>query len=97
MSDNKSENLNELEKKAELTAASNEEPEVTSAAELKEVKYKKKGYSVKDRLHEAAFLAPSLLGVLTFFVVPFFVVIYYANIDSIIQKKFVGIDNLTLP
>lgn len=63
--------------------------------ELKEVKYKKKKYSVKDRLHEAAFLAPSLLGVLTFFVVPFFVVIYYANIDSIIQKNFVGTQNFT--
>ena len=88
MSDKKSENLNELEMKDEPKAVSNEEPKVDPETELKEVKYKKKHYSVKDRLHEAAFLSPSLLGVLTFFVIPFFVVIYYANIDSIIQKSF---------
>lgn len=93
MSDKKSENLNELEMKDEPKAVSNEEPKVDPETELKEVKYKKKHYSVKDRLHEAAFLSPSFLGVLTFFVVPFFVVIYYANIDSIIQKNFVGIEN----
>ena len=39
------------------------------------------------------FLLPSLLGVLTFFVAPFFVVIYYSMIDNPIQQNFVGLQN----
>ena len=39
------------------------------------------------------FLAPSLLGVLLFFVAPFFVVIYYSMIDNPIQNNFVGFSN----
>lgn len=38
-------------------------------------------------------MLPSILGVLTFFVVPFFVVIYYSMIDNIVSKKFVFFDN----
>ncbi|MGN0142890.1 MAG: carbohydrate ABC transporter permease [Roseburia sp.] len=39
------------------------------------------------------FLTPSILGVLTFFVVPFFVVIYYSFVDNPIRGDFVGFDN----
>lgn len=39
------------------------------------------------------FLAPSLAGVLVFFVLPFLVVIYYSLINNPIQKEFVGINN----
>ncbi len=39
------------------------------------------------------FLLPSLLGVLVFFVAPFFVVIYYSLIDNPIQNNFVGFQN----
>ena len=39
------------------------------------------------------FLAPSLIGVLVFFVAPFFVVIYYSTIDNPIQNNFVGFSN----
>ena len=39
------------------------------------------------------FLAPSLLGVLMFFVSPFFVIIYYSMIDNPIMKNFVGFRN----
>ncbi len=39
------------------------------------------------------FLIPSLLGVATFFVAPFGVVIYYSMIDNPIQKNFVGFSN----
>ena len=39
------------------------------------------------------FLMPSLLGVLLFFVAPFFVVIYYSMINNPIQKRFVGFSN----
>mgnify|MGYP004636961959 FL=1 len=47
----------------------------------------------KERLKSLAFLAPSGLGVLTFFVVPFIVIIYYSLLDNPIQKNFVGLDN----
>ncbi|MCD7863860.1 MAG: sugar ABC transporter permease [Lachnospiraceae bacterium] len=41
----------------------------------------------------AAFLAPSLLGVLTFFFVPFLVVIAYSVVDNPVSMNFVGLDN----
>jgi len=40
-----------------------------------------------------AFLSPSLFGVLAFFIVPFFVVIFYSLVDSPIRKQFVFLDN----
>ena len=40
-----------------------------------------------------AFLSPSLIGVLVFFVVPFFVVIYYAFVNNPILHEFVGLSN----
>ncbi len=39
------------------------------------------------------YLAPSLLGVLAFFVLPFCVVIYYSLLDNPISANFVGLDN----
>lgn len=39
------------------------------------------------------FLAPSVLGVLTFFVLPFLVVIYFSFVDNSISKRFVGFQN----
>ena len=39
------------------------------------------------------FLIPSLLGVLIFFVVPFFVVVFYAFVNNPIQHQFVGLQN----
>ena len=46
-----------------------------------------------DRLYSGTFLAPSLIGVLTFFIVPFFVVIYYALIDNPVGRNFVWFAN----
>ncbi|MBP3700395.1 MAG: sugar ABC transporter permease [Lachnospiraceae bacterium] len=46
-----------------------------------------------QRLVSACFLAPSLLGVLVFFIVPFGVVIYYSLIDNPINPDFVFLDN----
>ena len=40
-----------------------------------------------------AFLSPSLIGVLIFFVVPFFVVVYYAFVNNPIQHEFVWFQN----
>lgn len=39
------------------------------------------------------YLAPSVLGVLLFFILPFFVVIYYSFLNNPISKDFVGFDN----
>lgn len=41
------------------------------------------------------FLAPSIAGVATFFVVPFLVVIFYSLVDNPIRKKWVFLDNYT--
>ena len=50
----------------------------------------------KSRVISSLFLAPSFMGVMTFFVLPFFVVIYYSLINNPFQKEFVGIDNFIL-
>lgn len=47
----------------------------------------------KARLVSAAFLAPSLIGVLVFFLLPFLVIIYYSLINNPYQKEFVGFQN----
>ncbi|MBR5127669.1 MAG: sugar ABC transporter permease [Roseburia sp.] len=39
------------------------------------------------------FLAPSIIGVLLFFVLPFLVVIFYSFVDNPISKRFVGFTN----
>ncbi len=54
---------------------------------------KKNNNNIKRRLGGDLFLFPSLIGVLVFMVLPFFVVIYYALIDNPIRKNFVGFEN----
>ena len=49
--------------------------------------------SRSERLLSWVFLSPSLLGVLVFFIVPFFVVIYYSMVNNPVQKTFVGFEN----
>lgn len=65
---------------------------------VKEPKAKKKKTSFKKFLKsDAAFpylcLIPSLAGVLVFFIVPFFVIIFYSMVDNPINKEFVFLDN----
>jgi multiple sugar transport system permease protein len=40
------------------------------------------------------FLLPSLVGLAVFYVVPFGISIFYASIDNIVSRQFVGFDNL---
>ena len=47
----------------------------------------------RERLVSLAFFSPSLLGILIFFVLPFFVVIYYAFVNNPVLHEFVGFDN----
>ena len=49
--------------------------------------------SWKERLISASFLAPSLIGVMAFFILPFLVVIYYSMIDNPINPSFVFLQN----
>ena len=67
--------------------------------EIKGVKIqKKKLYKAGRRLKKVKrssglFIAPSFLGVLVFFVIPFMVVIFYSLVDNPISQNFVGLDN----
>lgn len=57
---------------------------------------KDKGTSAHSRrefLQSIAFLTPSVLGVLLFFVVPFGIVVYYSVMSSPINGEFVALDN----
>ena len=47
----------------------------------------------REKAVSLAFLSPSLLGVLVFFVLPFFVVVYYAFVNNPVLREFVGMTN----
>lgn len=47
----------------------------------------------KQKVGSGLYLAPSLIGVLLFFILPFFVVIYYSMVDNPISNNFVLFDN----
>lgn len=51
--------------------------------------------SWKQRLGSASFLAPSLIGVLVFFILPFLVVIFYSVVDNPISHNFVFLKNFS--
>ena len=50
---------------------------------------KKQNKLLNHKLVSGAFLAPSVLGVLVFFVLPFLVVIYFSFVNNPVAKKFV--------
>lgn len=58
-----------------------------------EIRYKKKHETMREKLSAGFFLGPSFIGVMVFFVIPFFVVIYYAGIDNLINHESVGLYN----
>ena len=47
----------------------------------------------KVKISSGLYIAPSFLGVLLFFLVPFLVVIYYSVVDNPINAEFVFLDN----
>ena len=53
----------------------------------------KRKHDKRERLGSVLYLAPSLLGVLLFFVLPFLVVIFYSVVDNPISHNFVFLDN----
>lgn len=63
---------------------------------IKKTKLMKSALHKKDdrgKKISIAFMFPSVLGVLVFFVIPFIVVIYYSMIDNPISNQFVFFDN----
>ena len=57
------------------------------------ITYKKHSMSKKDKKNSVLYMLASILGVMVFFILPFFVVIYYALVDNPINHQFVGLDN----
>lgn len=55
--------------------------------------HKKSKRFKKMKRSSGLFIAPSFLGVLLFFVIPFMVVIFYSVVDNPISKNFVFLDN----
>lgn len=47
----------------------------------------------KQKISSGLFIAPSFIGVMLFFILPFIVVIYYSMVDSPIRGNFVFLDN----
>lgn len=47
----------------------------------------------KRKFSSGLFIAPSLIGVLAFFILPFIVVIFYSLVDNPISRNFVFLDN----
>jgi len=54
---------------------------------------KSKKIQRKRKVSSGLFIAPSFLGVLVFFLIPFLVVVFYSMVDNPISNQFVGIDN----
>ena len=50
----------------------------------------------KDFARSIGFLAPSVLGVMTFFIVPFGIVVYYSLINSTGDPSFVFLRNFPI-
>ena len=49
----------------------------------------------KEKLGSGLYLAPSILGVLMFYILPFMVVIFYSVVDNPISQNFVFLNNYT--
>lgn len=63
-------------------------------AEIPKKKNRKTTHRLRKlKISSGAFIAPSFLGVLLFFILPFLVVIYYSFVDNPISGEFVFLDN----
>lgn len=85
-------------KKKVKTVSGNPEASVPDGTETVIQSEKKKKWRISkreraERRRTAAFLTPSFLGVMLFFILPFLVVIFYALIDNPTTANFVGFSN----
>ena len=79
-----------MDKKVTLTKAKTESEE--TAKKVKSPKKISKRF-LKLKFSSGLFIAPSFLGVMTFFIVPFAVIIYYSMVDNPISANYVGLEN----
>lgn len=78
-----------MNKKLSLTKAKSNSEET-----VKKVKPKRNAKRFwKLKISSGLFIAPSFLGVMTFFIVPFGVIIRYSMLDNPISAKYVGLEN----
>ena len=61
--------------------------------ELKKYRNIRRRWEKRDTIKANAFMAPSVIGVLLFFILPFFVVIRYSVVSNVIHPEFVFLDN----
>ena len=81
-----------MEKKVKLTKAKTESSSEERAKKVKLARRKSKRFR-KLKFKSGLFIAPSFLGVMTFFIVPFGVIIYYSMLDNPISANYVGFAN----
>ncbi|MED9904390.1 MAG: sugar ABC transporter permease [Lachnospiraceae bacterium] len=60
---------------------------------MSKVKTKSSKRLKKQKMGSGLYLAPSLIGVLLFYIIPFVVVIFYSMVDNPISKNFVFVEN----
>ena len=76
-------------------AAGNDEHNhiIDDKSELKRLNRKRKKWERKSIVKVNAFMVPSVIGVLIFFIIPFFVVIQYSVVENVVNNQFVFLDN----
>ena len=80
--------------KAKMPEMTKSEPEKTKKKKVKVKRNLKK--LIKLKFSTGLFIAPSFLGVMTFFIVPFAVIIYYSLVDNPISANYVGLENFKM-
>ena len=81
-----------MDKKVKLTKAKTESSSEEREKKVKLARRKSKRFR-KLKFKSGLFIAPSFLGVMTFFIVPFGVIIYYSMLDNPISANYVGFAN----
>ena len=69
---------------------------IDSAEGRQATKARKNQKNQRGKLIAAGYLLPSVIGVLIFFVLPFFIVVYYSVIDNPISGQLVFLDNFMM-
>ncbi len=79
-----------MDKKVKLSKAKTESEQPVKA----KVKVKQNTKRLRKlKFSSGLFIAPGFIGVLTFFLLPFLVIIYYSMVDNPINAEFVGLQN----
>ena len=82
-----------MSKKLGKTRKAAESKKLNKAEKPEKIRIKTTRRIRKLKVSSGAFIAPSLLGVLLFFILPFIVIIWYSMVDNPISANFVFLDN----